>query len=79
MNTIEYHGKQVSHFGKNELLLAKSIYDNFVDRGLIENDDQFQKDWYDYFLGDSKYINLSKAPKEYKKILEKVVNENEKQ
>ena len=75
LDTIDYHGKRVAHFEKNELLLAKSIYDNFVDRGLIDNDDQFQKDWYDYFLGDSKELNLSKAPNEYKKILEKVVNE----
>ena len=35
-----------------ELLIAKSIYDNFVDRGQIENDEEFQKAWYDFIFND---------------------------
>ena len=56
---------------KNELLLAKSIYDNFVDRGLIENNDDFQQAWFDYYFND-KEISLDNVPQEYEKILSKV-------
>lgn len=56
---------------KNELLLAKSIYDNFVDRGLIENNEDFQKQWFDYYFND-KEISLDNVPQEYEKILSKV-------
>ena len=53
------------------LFLAKSIYDNFVDRGLIENDDAFQQAWYDYYFND-KELTIEKYPVEFSKILEKV-------
>ena len=36
----------------NQVLLAKSIYDNFVDRGLIEEDSELQKSFYDYIFED---------------------------
>ena len=35
-----------------DFLLAKSIYDNFVDRGLIEDDLDFQKAFYDFIFED---------------------------
>jgi len=53
------------------LLLAKSIYDNFVDRGLLDNDNEFQKMWFDYFFNGCE-LDLDKAPQEYMTILEKV-------
>ena len=56
---------------KNELLLAKSVYDNFVDRGLIENNEDFQKESFDYYFND-KEISLDNVPQEYEKILKKV-------
>ena len=60
-------------FGKlaqHDYLLAKSIYDNFVDRGLIEDNDQFQKEWFDYiFKGEE----IKHEPQEFKDILGKVV------
>ena len=62
---------------KKDLLLAKSIYDNFVDRGLIESDDQFQQDYFDFIFND-KELDFDKAPIEYKKILAKVGSKNEK-
>lgn len=55
------------------LFLAKSIYDNFVDRGLIENDDDFQQMWFDFYFNDED-LDLEKVPEEYTKILEKVGN-----
>ena len=53
------------------VFLAKSIYDNFVDRGLIENDDAFQQAWYDYYFND-KELEIEQYPVEFSKILEKV-------
>lgn len=68
-NTID---KKLTHYASLQCVLAKSIYDNFVDRGLIENDDQFQKMWFDFYFND-KELDLNNVPEEYKKILVKVV------
>lgn len=64
---------RLSKVEKKNLILAKSIYDNFVDRGLIENDDYFQQMWFDFYFND-KELNNEKYPSEFSKILEKVVN-----
>ena len=61
------------HFIRLELIIAKSVYDNFVDRGLIEDDDDFQKEWFDFYFND-KELNFESCPKEYSKILDKVGN-----
>lgn len=64
---------RLSKVEKKNLILAKSIYDNFVDRGLIENDDDFQQMWFDFFFNGCD-LSLENAPQEYKQILEKVGN-----
>lgn len=64
--------KKLTHYASLQCVLAKTIYDNFVDRGLIENDDQFQKMWFDFYFNDNK-LDLNNVPQEYKKILVKVV------
>ena len=64
--------KKLTHYASLQCVLAKSIYDNFVDRGLIENDDQFQKMWFDFYFNNGE-LDLDNAPKEYKDILVKVV------
>ena len=64
--------KKLTHYASLQCVLAKSIYDNFVDRGLIENDDQFQQMWFDFYFNDKK-LDLNNVPQEYKKILIKVV------
>ena len=66
-------GNRLTKLEKKNLILAKSIYDNFVDRGLLENDDAFQKDWFDYYFNGCD-LSLDNAPQEYKQILEKVGN-----
>ena len=63
----------IKHFTRLELILAKSVYDNFVDRGLIDNDDSFQKAWYDFYFND-KELYFEKCPVEFSKILDKVGN-----
>ena len=56
-------------FSKNNFLLAKSIYDNFVDRGLIDDDVDFQKAFYDFIFEGKQITN---CPKEFHTILMKV-------
>ena len=57
---------------KNRLLVwAKSIYDNFVDRGLLEDNEDFQTMWYNFYFNDG-VLNIEEAPEEYKQILNKV-------
>lgn len=70
---IGLKGKSKEH----DLLLAKCIYDNFVDKGLINADPQFDNEWFDYFFNGCE-LKLDNAPQEYEKILDKVVNDYEK-
>lgn len=67
-NDVDY---KLEKSEKKDLILAKSIYDNFVDRGLLENDDAFQQMWFDFYFNDAK-LELENAPEEYKTILKKV-------
>ena len=68
---IERHKARLGWLESRALFLAKAIYDNFVDRGLIENDDAFQQAWYDYYFND-KGLTIEQYPVEFSKILEKV-------
>ena len=68
---IERHKARLGCLESKALFLAKAIYDNFVDRGLIENDDAFQQAWYDYYFNDKELI-IEQYPVEFSKILEKV-------
>lgn len=65
--------QKIEKLEKRDIMLAKSIYDNFVDRGDIEDDAQFQKDFFDFVFNDES-LNELKMPKEFKKILRKVGN-----
>ena len=54
---------------EHDLLLAKSIFDNFVDRGLLEDDEKLQKDFYDFiFEGGSFETSNEHFVKIYKKV-----------
>ena len=68
-STIE---KGLKHFTMLELVMAKSVYDNFVDRGLIDNDDDFQSAWYDFYFNGGELPREKDAPKEYQDILRKL-------
>ena len=65
--------QNIKHLQKTELLLAKSIYDNYVIRGLLEQYNEFEKEWYSFYFNDNE-LNLEKAPKEFNDILKKVGN-----
>ena len=72
-NKVLNNQEKIRKLERRDLLLAKSIYDNFVDRGLIENDDAFQQMWFDFYFNNGE-LNLEQAPQEYKTILAKVGN-----
>ena len=72
------HLEFAEHFGKTDKLLdlhticlAKSIYDNYVDRGYFDENDDFQKDFADFLFRGSE-LHLEKAPSEFTKILERL-------
>ena len=52
-----------------EFILAKSIYDNFVDRGLIEDSDEFQTMWYEHIFHGVE-LDLALFPSEFQTILD---------
>lgn len=68
----EYVEKRLNHYASQQVVLAKSIYDTYVDRGLIEKDEEFEKMWFDFYFNE-KELDLNKVPQEYNKILVKVV------
>lgn len=74
---IDNNTKNIKNLYKRDYLLAKSIYDNYVIRGLLEQDDNFEKQWFDFYF-KNKELDLTQAPIEYKKILEKVEKNYEK-
>lgn len=65
-NIKELYAKATTH----DFFLAKTIYDNYVDRGYFESDSEFDKNFYDFFFND-KDISCS-FPSEFSKILKKV-------
>lgn len=52
----------------NSFLIAKSIYDNFVDRGLLEDNAEFQQMFYDMIFNKGEF-DIAKMPKEFETIL----------
>lgn len=66
----------VNHLENNQIYLAKAIYDNFVDRGFINDNEEFQKQFFEYIYKGAK-IDFVKAPAEFITILRKVEYHNE--
>ena len=65
--------ESVRHLLCRDLLIAKAQYDKFVDRGLLDENKEFDKKFYD-FIFENKPLQPSEYPEDFKKILEKVVN-----
>lgn len=53
---------------KLEYIIAKNLYDSFVDRGLLEYDDEFNKMFYNMVVSGSEF-DITKLPSDYEKIL----------
>lgn len=58
---------------RRDFLLAKSLYDNFVDLGYINDNAQFQQDFYDFIFND-KELDVDSTPNDFQIILRKVGN-----
>ena len=58
---------------QRDFLLAKSIYDNFVDRGLLNDNEKFQQDFYDFIFNDADLV-VEDTPNDFQIILRKVGN-----
>ncbi len=65
--------EKVKKLEKRDFMLAKSIYDNFVDRGLINDNDIFQADFYNFVFND-KELKIEQTPIDFQFILRKVGN-----
>ena len=65
--------ESVRHLLCRDLLIAKAQYDKFVDRGLLDQNKEFDKKFYD-FIFENKPLSPQEYPEDFKKILEKVVN-----
>ena len=63
----------INKLTRRDFLLAKSLYDNFVDLGYINDNAQFQQDFYDFIFND-KDLDIEKAPNDFQIILRKVGN-----
>lgn len=66
---LDNHDKEISSL---QLLIAKNTYDNYVDRGFIDDNEDFQKSFYDYLMSGEEF-DFENAPIEFKEILRKVV------
>ena len=65
--------ESVRHLLCRDLLIAKAQYDKFVDRGLLDENKEFDQKFYD-FIFENKPLSPKEYPEDFKKILEKVVN-----
>ena len=65
--------ENIRKLAKRDFLLAKSIYDNFVDRGLLNDNDKFQQDFYDFIFNDIELV-VEDTPNDFQIILRKVGN-----
>lgn len=66
--------KKLTHLYGNELLLAKALYDRFVDRGYLDENKEFDKAFFDYVF-EGKELVEEDYPEDFKKILAKVVEQ----
>lgn len=46
------HLKQIELLRQRDLFIAKSIYDNYVERGLIDENDDFDQKFYDFIFNN---------------------------
>ena len=59
------------HIEVCDYFLAKATYDNFVEHGQIDIDEDFEQAWFDYvFSGET----IKEFPENYVKILERIIS-----
>lgn len=73
LESDKHVNERLAKLEKRDFMVAKSIYDNFVDRGLINDNEQFQRDFYDYVFNNAQ-LNVARTPNDFQVILRKVGN-----
>ena len=63
--------ESIRHLLCRDLLIAQAQYDKFVDRGLLDENKEFDQKFYD-FIFENKPLLPKEYPEDFKKILEKV-------
>ena len=71
-NKLNKHENKIDFLMTKNVFLAKATYDRFVDRGFINENKDFDKDFYDYVFNGVE-LNLENAPEDFKIIYKKVV------
>lgn len=66
---VDANQEKIKHLLKKDLLLAKAIYDKFVDRGYIDENKDFDKEFFEYIYNDQPF---ARYPEEFAIILRKV-------
>lgn len=65
--------KDIRHFKELGCVLAKNTYDNLVDRGLLEEDESFQKNWLAFLKDEMSLVKfMNSAPKDFVDIYERI-------
>lgn len=70
------HLISIEKLRNRDLFIAKSIYDNYIERGLIDENPEFDEKFYDFIFNDYQ-LQLEECDKDFLRILEKVRKENE--
>lgn len=62
---------EITVLKERDLFIAKSIYDNYVERGVIEENEDFDNMWIDYIFNGGD-LDEEAFPEDFIKILNKV-------
>ena len=68
---LMFHLKEIESLKNRDLFIAKSIYDNYIERGLIDENPEFDQKFYD-FIFNGHELKEEDFDNDFKNILEKV-------
>ena len=70
-NELNEHCKELDILNERDIFIAKSIYDNYVERGYIDEDEEFDKKFYNYVFNNCAFKEED-LNEDFVKILNKV-------
>lgn len=68
---LNMHENRLDNFNERDLFIAKSIYDNYIERGLIDENEDFDEKFYNFIFNNYE-LKEEDLDEDYVKILEKV-------
>lgn len=63
--------QEINELKARDLFIAKSLYDNYVERGLIDENEEFDEKFYNFIFSEYE-LKEEDLDDDFKKILEKV-------